>query len=199
MPCARRSPSSCLKALTVSTRDSIACHPCRTAAVVTDASGRQPLGDPLLSLKNERKRLASCVACQRRHAACSLTAARVRRAVRRRHTACSRVTALDRSRIGQTAPCKCATYGCILCRPGPHSKRTCLVAELVTRGFLVTRNAPSRALRGLVWVRYFPLRLYVHTYKTLTQCEYSVVQIGSVGGGMSCQCIPPICTALYSH
>ena len=85
-----------------------------------------------------------------------------------------------------------------------HSKRTSLVLELVTRGFLVTSKTSKRSTTRLVCVRYFLLRLYLHTKKTLTQCECRAVQIGSVGtgwwkGGMSCQWIPPICTALYSH
>ena len=83
--------------------------------------------------------------------------------------------------------------------PSPHSKRTSLVLELVTRGFLVTSKTSKRSTTRLVCVRYFLLRLYLHTKKTLTQCECRAVQIGSVGGGMSCQWIPPICIALYSH
>ena len=87
----------------------------------------------------------------------------------------------------------------LIARREVHSKRTSLVAELVTRGFLVTSKTSKRSTTRLVWVRYFLLRLYLHTKKTLTQCECRAVQIGSVGGGMSCQWIPPICTALYSH
>ena len=57
-----------------------------------------------------------------------------------------------------------------------HSKRTSLVAELVTRGFLVTSKTSKRSTTRLVWVRYFLLRLYLHTKKTLTQCECRAVQ-----------------------
>jgi hypothetical protein len=83
-------------------------------------------------------------------------------------------------------------YGSGIDRSAAES-RLCRISGYTKLAFSI------RTAVRLVWVRYFLLRVYLHTKKTLTQCECRAVQIGSVGGGMSCQWIPPICTALYSH
>ena len=60
------------------------------------------------ALRRARQRVPARIARQRRHAACSLTAARERRSRHCLHTPCSRSTALANVKMGSIPPCRCA-------------------------------------------------------------------------------------------